>query len=161
MINTANSKGHSSKNPLKALKFPPVLFVLVIITAFVIVYAYDYLNQPPSTPQPTEESPVRVITLIAMEASDMTTYGFNGTVGGPTITLKKGETVKIILVNEGILVHDFTLKEEAYDVTTGPVSPDEKGEVTFTAHTVGDFTYFCSIFGHRQRGMEGKLKVTE
>jgi plastocyanin len=160
VINIANSKEHSSKNPLKALRFPPVFFVLVIVTAFVIVYAYDYLNQAPLTPQPTEESPVRVITLIAMEAPDMTTYGFNGTVGGPIISLKKGETVKIILINEGILVHDFTLKE-AYDVTTGPVSPDEKGEITFIAHTVGDFTYFCSIFGHRQRGMEGKLKVTE
>jgi uncharacterized cupredoxin-like copper-binding protein len=34
-------------------------------------------------------------------------YGFNGTTGGPTISLTKGETVQITIINAGNMAHNF------------------------------------------------------
>jgi uncharacterized cupredoxin-like copper-binding protein len=34
-------------------------------------------------------------------------YGFNGTTGGPTISLNKGETVQITVINAGYMAHNF------------------------------------------------------
>lgn len=34
-------------------------------------------------------------------------YGFNGTTGGPTISLRKGETVQITVINAGYMAHNF------------------------------------------------------
>lgn len=149
----------SRKNPLRVLKFPPVLFTLIIITVFLLFYAYDYFY--PSIPgtQPPPQA-VRVITLEAMESPDMSTYGFNATQGGPAINVTKGETIRIVLINKGRLVHDFMLGPP-YNIRIGPVAPRATDYKEFTAHTAGEFPYYCSITGHRERGMEGKLIVSE
>ena len=38
--------------------------------------------------------------------------------------------------------------------------PDGKGSITFEVTEAGTFTYFCSIPGHRQIGMEGTFEAT-
>jgi len=66
-----------------------------IIVAAVVVIAgaslYFLFIQPP----------MREIRLETWE------FGFNGPKGGPTIRMKAGETVKIILVNKGATEHEF------------------------------------------------------
>jgi nitrite reductase (NO-forming) len=37
----------------------------------------------------------------------------------------------------------------------------EAVEVVFEAGDPGEFAYFCTVSGHRQAGMEGKLIITE
>lgn len=144
----------------RLIKFPPVAFSLIIAVIYISINLFMYINQ--STPQeiPTEQQEqVRVITLVAMESPTEGTYGYNMTKGGPVLILKKGELVRLVLINKGSLVHD--LKIEGLEVSIGLIPPGDKGFVEFRPDKAGEFAYYCTIIGHRERGMEGKLIVEE
>lgn len=71
------------------------------------------------------------------------------------ITAEVGEELAIELSSTDVL-HDFTIKEFDAHVSA------KKGETKtggFTADRPGRFTYYCSVSGHRQAGMEGTLIV--
>ena len=74
------------------------------------------------------------------------------------LTLKKGETVKIVLKSVSMM-HDFVIDD--LNVKLPIVKNGEVGEVEFTADKVGTFEYYCSVGSHRQMGQVGKLVVTE
>jgi nitrite reductase (NO-forming) len=65
------------------------------------------------------------------------------------ITLSSGEGAEHDIVFEGLNVHS-----KHFDGKSGPT------QVTFKLTQAGKFTYYCSIPGHRQIGMEGVLEVT-
>jgi nitrite reductase (NO-forming) len=147
---------------IKSLKFPPILFTLMILIVFAFVNVIGYIQ--PSLTQPATQlgqqiQPARVIYLVALEDFEKGTYGFNMSKGGPIIEIKKGELVRIVIVNKGTLVHDISI--EGLNVTTGLVPPGETVYMDFTANSAGEFQYFCSITGHRELGMEGILIVRE
>jgi plastocyanin len=71
------------------------------------------------------------------------------------ITAEAGEDLAIVLTSEDML-HDFTIDEldahvaaERGDTATGGVAAVEPGT----------YTYYCSVAGHRNAGMEGTLTV--
>ena len=72
------------------------------------------------------------------------------------ITVTAGEDVAIVLTSEDLL-HDFTIDEldahvaaDADETNEGGLpAPDEPGR----------YTFYCSVTGHRQHGMEGTLIV--
>lgn len=71
------------------------------------------------------------------------------------ITAEAGEDLAIALTSEDML-HDFTIDEldahvvaERGDTATGGLSAVE----------AGTYTYYCSVAGHRNAGMEGTLTV--
>lgn len=77
----------------------------------------------------------------------------------PTLTARVGDTVEIELSSGEGAEHDFVVSELSvasakFNAATGKV------RVRFTVTQPGDFTYFCSIPGHRQIGMAGTLRVT-
>jgi plastocyanin len=68
------------------------------------------------------------------------------------VTVDAGE-VEVTLDNKGVVEHDFTIDEadvqvyaDATESTTETVTIDE-----------GTYTFYCSIPGHREAGMEGTL----
>lgn len=72
-----------------------------------------------------------------------------------TITVKKGDTVKLSITNDGGF-HDFTLDE----FSVKQMLPAGKAtEVTFVASKAGTFEYYCSMPGHRAKGQKGTLIV--
>lgn len=71
-------------------------------------------------------------------------------------TLPAGET-EITLANEGSAPHDVTF-EELGDETVAAAPPGETATGTVTLES-GEFTYYCSVPGHREAGMEGTLTV--
>lgn len=75
-----------------------------------------------------------------------------------TITVKKGQAVKIVL-NSVDTMHNFVIDE--FDVKTEIVQSGNTAEVTFTPDQVGEFEYYCSVGNHRALGMVGTLVVTE
>lgn len=89
--------------------------------------------------------------------------GVGGDIDGefnPTLVVPKGAVVQITLVNGDGMEHDITVPD--FDAHSDHVV--EKGATTtivFKADKVGEFAYFCSIPGHRQAGMEGKIVVVE
>lgn len=73
------------------------------------------------------------------------------------IEVKAGEDVAIVLTSTDIL-HDFTIDEldahvavDAGETATGGLRADEPGS----------YTFYCTVPGHREAGMEGTLLVEE
>ena len=63
----------------------------------------------------------------------------------------------ITITNNGAGVHDFVIDE--LDINSGPIQPGESVTVTINA-PAGAYTYYCSVPGHRQAGMEGTLTLS-
>ena len=101
------------------------------------------------TPVEGEESEVREITIEAEEYSYST----------EEISVKKGEKVKLTMVNNGRMSHDFVVDDT--DIATSFVGPGKSVSVEFTIDEIGSYTFFCSVGNHRALGMEGTLEVTE
>jgi len=85
-----------------------------------------------------------------------------------------GEPLTINFENTGALVHDFTIDEGPFtdisseggtDESGGDwaihysLDPGASGSLTFTATEAGEYTFYCTVAGHREAGMEGTLTV--
>jgi nitrite reductase (NO-forming) len=81
-----------------------------------------------------------------------------GTVN-PVLKANTGDTVEITISSGEGAEHDIVFPElkvhsQHFSAGTGPV------KLTFKVTQPGKFTYFCSVPGHRQIGMEGVLEVS-
>ncbi|MGE5674145.1 MAG: cupredoxin domain-containing protein [Mycobacterium leprae] len=75
-----------------------------------------------------------------------------------TITVDKGSTVQLTLVNKDTAqAHDFTVPD--FNVMSPNVGPGQSATIKFTANKAGTFTFFCSVPGHRENGMQGTITV--
>ena len=77
----------------------------------------------------------------------------------PVLRANVGDTIELTLASgEGaehdIVIPDFKVQSKPFSAASGPTT------VRFTVTQSGSFTYYCSIPGHRQIGMEGVLEVT-
>ena len=73
------------------------------------------------------------------------------------ITVTSGEDVASVLSADDLL-HDFTVDDIDVHVAA------ERGETAeggLRADEPGRYTYYCTVAGHREAGMEGTLVVTE
>ncbi len=71
------------------------------------------------------------------------------------ISVNKGDIVRIKVTNiKGN--HDFVIDEYGIREIT-PLN--EEVVIEFTADKAGEFTYYCSVQGHKQKGQWGTLKV--
>lgn len=71
------------------------------------------------------------------------------------IRVTAGEDVAIALTSRDIL-HDFTV--EGLDVHVA-AEADETAQGGLRAEVPGRYTYYCTVPGHREAGMEGTLVV--
>ena len=96
-----------------------------------------------------------------------------------SIEVRAGETVTLRVRNEGKIVHDFTLGDEAVqaehdaDMAAGgmagmghdepnvmTVDPGKAGDLTWHFTAPGSIIYGCHIPGHYAAGMFGTLTIT-
>lgn len=94
------------------------------------------------------------------------------------IEVRQGETVKIVIKNEGKQLHEFVmgtkkeLTEHAALMLKFPnmehdqpymahVNASNTGEVIWQFNKAGDFDFACLIAGHYQAGMVGKIIVSK
>jgi plastocyanin len=61
--------------------------------------------------------------------------------------------------NDSSTPHDFVIEEGDKEIAKTDVISGDKATTEATLAAGGDYTYFCSVPGHRQAGMEGKLTV--
>lgn len=93
------------------------------------------------------------------------------------LEVRQGETVRIVLANEGKMLHEFVLgtkkeldghaelmakfpnmqHDEPY---MAHVPPGETGEIVWTFNRAGEFAFACLINGHYRAGMIGSVNVT-
>ena len=98
----------------------------------------------------------------ALMDGKMVFMGKGGEIDGkanPNLNANLGDHLKITLTSGEGAEHDIFL--EAFNAKSEHVSGQGKSvTLEFAADKAGSFTYFCTIAGHRQAGMEGKLIVT-
>lgn len=92
------------------------------------------------------------------------------------IEVKRGETIRFVLKNDGKLLHELVigtkkeLDEHAALMVRFPnmehdepymahVAPGKTGDIVWTFNRVGEFDFACLIAGHYQAGMVGKIEV--
>ena len=76
----------------------------------------------------------------------------------PMLIVHEGETIQINLINGEGAEHDIVV--EQYAVRSNRIlGRGASSTVSFTADKAGEFVYFCSIPGHREAGMEGRIQV--
>jgi plastocyanin len=95
-------------------------------------------------------------TLSASTIKEFTVIGTNFAFAPTTMTVKKGDTVKIIFKNSGGF-HD--LKIDEFAVATKKLASGAEETIEFVADKAGSFEYYCSVGTHRQMGMKGTLIV--
>ncbi|HEY4482716.1 MAG TPA: cupredoxin domain-containing protein [Candidatus Paceibacterota bacterium] len=105
-------------------------------------------NQPITT----QENPPAPVSGV----KEFTVTGSNFAFSPSTITVNKGDTVKIIFNNDDG-THDW--KVDKLGVATKKLGTGESETVEFVADKAGTFEYYCSVGQHRAMGMKGTLVV--
>lgn len=72
------------------------------------------------------------------------------------LTIPANTDVTIIAINNGVLEHNFSVKDHA--ISTGAVAAGTQGSVVINL-PAGEYEYDCNIPGHTEAGMTGKLIV--
>ena len=91
-------------------------------------------------------------------------WTFGGTVPGPTLRGKVGDTFEITLTNRGAMAHsiDFHASKVAPNVTMRMLQPGESYIYRFTATNAGIFMYHCGtapVLQHIGMGMYGAIII--
>lgn len=67
--------------------------------------------------------------------------------------------VAVEFTNESAVPHDVDVEDAEGNVVLETEVITESGETTSAELEAGEYTFFCSVPGHRQAGMEGTLTV--
>ncbi|MGH8373313.1 MAG: copper-containing nitrite reductase [Gammaproteobacteria bacterium] len=91
----------------------------------------------------------------------MTFLGVGGNIEGvdnPTLQVPEGAVVQITLIDGDGAEHNVSVPEFGAE-SDHVMTKDASTVISFRADKSGVFDYFCTLPGHRQAGMEGKLVV--
>lgn len=112
--------------------------------------------------------------LSFIESSDFITLAFNALPGepdsNPTINMEVGDKVIFNVVNDGVSFHSFGVTKDTEGFggiipgsevasPTNPLKAGEGGTSEFIAGEEGVYYYICTVPGHREQGMVGKIIV--
>ncbi len=75
-----------------------------------------------------------------------------------SITVNKGDRVKVNFKNVGSTGHNFVIGE--LGVSTKVIHAGFTETVEFTVGKSGTFAFYCSVPGHRAAGMEGQISIS-
>ena len=69
------------------------------------------------------------------------------------VTIPADTEVTVVLPNEGVTLHNFSIDELDIDVD---IDPGDTQETMITA-SAGEYEYYCNVPGHKAAGMLGTL----
>lgn len=111
--------------------------------------------------EPTGEILEYTLRTTMSHTPPMAFIGVGGDIEGvvnPTLTANVGDTIRLTVINGDPVLHDLVIDE--FGVNTGELLQlEETVTLEFVVDRPGEFTYYCSIPGHRQVGMHGLLQV--
>ena len=135
------------------------LFLSLLISALILTGCQA--SAPTTSPKDTTEASASENTQVQEKIFTMSGVNFAFLMDGeenPTITVKKGDTVRIEFTSDDGF-HDWVVDE--FNAATEQVRPGSPTSVTFVADEAGSFEYYCSVGSHRENGMKGMLVVEE
>ena len=91
------------------------------------------------------------------------------------ITVNVGQPIKLVLKNNGTVLHDFVSTDAMVEVMEehgamhdmagmqtnmhAAIEAGQESTLEFKATQAGTYTFYCTIAGHKEAGMVGKLIV--
>jgi uncharacterized cupredoxin-like copper-binding protein len=122
------------------------------------------------TPFGREGNPAKATRTIRVDMTDAMRFT------PASISVKRGETVKLVATNKGQVLHEMVLgtadelQKHAEMMKKFPgmehdephmahVKPGKSGEIVWQFTKAGDFQFACLIPGHFEAGMVGKVTV--
>jgi nitrite reductase (NO-forming) len=111
---------------------------------------------------PSSQNGVVAYTLkTGMSGGGMAYIGVGGSIDGvkdPDLHAQIGDTLEITLVDGDGMQHDISFPD--FNTTSDMLNKQgDQVKVSFKVDKSGTFDYFCTVPGHRQAGMAGKLIV--
>ena len=132
-------------------------FLILAITALIFVAGCTYSDSSSNDQTPTQDDAQPNNREVTGEVKEFTIRESNFRLDPETITVNKGDTVRITVINnEGM--HNLFI--EGYDERTSTVSAGNTEIIEFVADEAGTFDMWCEVGSHRSSGMEGTLIVT-
>lgn len=129
---------------------------LLLLGGILYVQGQNKGNQAPATTQEEQASPSPESILPTVKEFRVENEGL--TFKPNEMRIKKGDTVKVTFkVGKGM--HVWTVDE--FNTKTKQLNAGEEETIEFLADKAGTFEYYCSVPGHREAGMVGKLIVEE
>jgi plastocyanin len=108
-------------------------------------------------PDTTEKQTVSNEAESKPETKSFTITGVDIAFETDEIVVNEGDLVTITFKNDGKLPHDLTLPE--FGAKTETLDGGKTQTITFTANKAGTFEFYCSVTGHKEAGMFGKVVV--
>lgn len=144
------------------MKSDRALLFFCVFSALLAWAPFAFSQDDPLARQ--ENAPARTVvyTLRSGIAEGRLVFlGVGGAIEGkvnPELLFHEGERAQINLVNGEGAEHDVVV--EFYGMRSNRVvGTGASATVSFFADKTGEFTYYCSVPGHREAGMQGKIRV--
>ena len=134
----------------------------LLTLALIVMFALAACGGAPAKPASTQP---RTITLNLAE------FQFQPA----EITVDVGQPIKLVMKNNGTVLHDFVCTDAMVEVMEEHGAEHDMGEMStnmhaaieagqqstleFKATQAGTYTFYCTIAGHKEAGMVGKLIV--
>jgi nitrite reductase (NO-forming) len=137
----------------------PTIFKLILFTAAALLLAA-------CTAQAADGGSTGEVefTLKSAAADGKLVYeGVGGVIDGlinPDLEIETGTTVRIRFLNEDGISHDLAVPEVNAN-TPLVLSKGDSQDLVLAFSKPGTYAYLCTVAGHRQAGMEGKLIVRD
>jgi cytochrome c oxidase subunit 2 len=106
---------------------------------------------------PVPESTVEEKTVNTEPAREITVTGTEYSFNPSSITVKKGEKIRLTFINAGSTLHNLVIDD--LGVETKKIGPGKSDTIEFSVESDANLTYYCSISNHQSLGMEGELKI--
>lgn len=163
------------RSPDALRRFPALGWVMLILvlglgTTMAASWGARDGSRAESPPAPAPGKTVRV-HLVAEDrvvtiapGVQMRAWTFNGSVPGPTLRARVGDTVEVRFTNRGTMAHsvDFHAARADWKTAFRSIAPGESLTFTFTPRYPGAFLYHCGtppVLLHMGSGMYGALIV--
>jgi nitrite reductase (NO-forming) len=121
---------------------------------------------PPGSAGPVANITLTVKELLVSIAPGVAYHAwtFNGTVPGPILHVRQGQTVHFTLINDGTMPHsiDFHAAQTPWNVNYQEVAPGKRFSFDWVATYSGVFMYHCgapTVIYHMANGMYGAIIV--
>ncbi len=138
------------------MKYLWLTVLVLLIAGGAAWYSRKGTNYQPTTPVVQKSSPTPS-KMENMKMQEITVGGTEFSFSPSTISVNKGDHVKLKFKNTGSLPHNLTITD--LNIATKTIQPGESDTVEFVADKAGSYGFVCTVGTHAQKGMKGTFSV--
>ncbi|MGB3261228.1 plastocyanin/azurin family copper-binding protein [Paenisporosarcina sp.] len=151
--------------------FKPILTSLVI--GFVLFIGNSFKEEVKSNSLSPEHQLEDKVTDTKTEIKKVVIETTDLSYSPQEVVVEKNKPITVVLKNSDHLEHDIEIRDVSYNIMSKTkhqhgvkenvlhlhAEPLQTSEITFSIKEVGTYLFYCTIPGHKENGMVGKLVV--